>query len=333
MLVLSNALAGSGRDRIEDAVVRLANKERHKVVRINLIDEIVDIGREHISKDLDPPKLLNLDTKTLNSIKSFAFERIKRRIEESKGIDYILDSHASFWWKNSAINLTTIKDIRFLNPDLIVTLYASPNEVYANLIKRKEWQGKGIDELEIAIWQSQEVYTADIIASELGKQNYLIGSREDPQTLLDLIYHRDKPKVYVSFAMSHRKEGYEKLDRFVKRLRKHCIVFDPRSVDIMAYKVSGDKRLKDYIFNNTVKRDYHFIDQSDMVVVYLQELAYSSGVDSERIYAYTEGKPVLFYFPFKHYSPFTPYYADKMFEDENKLIRYIEQNQTKAQKQ
>jgi len=324
MLVLSNALAGSGRDSLEEEVVKLAAKEHHKIERINLIDEIVAIGREQVSKDLDSAKLLNLDIKTLNSIKGFAIEKIKKKIEEGRNIDYILDSHASFWWKNSAINLTTIKDIKSLSPDLIVTIYAVPNSVYSNLIKRREWQDKGIDELEIAIWQSQEVYTADIIAGELGKQNYLIGVKEDPHTLLDLIYRSSKPKVYISFTMAHRKTGYERLDRFVKSLRKHCIVFDPRSVDIMAYKVSGDKKLRDYIFNNTVKRDYHFIDQSDIVVVYLQELTYSSGVDSERIYAYTQGKPVLLYFPFKQYSPFTPYYADKMFSSERELIKYIE---------
>ena len=29
---------------------------------------------------------------------------------------------------------------------------------------------------------------------------------------------------------------------------------------------------------------------------------------------------VLLYFPFKNYSPFTPYFVDDMFENESKLI-------------
>jgi hypothetical protein len=55
----------------------------------------------------------------------------------------------------------------------------------------------------------------------------------------------------------------------------------------------------------------------------MSDLVYSSGVDSERMHAHYSGKKVLLYFPFERYSPFTPYFVDKMYNNEEELVDEI----------
>ncbi|EFD92853.1 MAG: hypothetical protein BJBARM5_0356 [Candidatus Parvarchaeum acidophilus ARMAN-5] len=143
-------------------------------------------------------------------------------------------------------------------------------------------------------------------------------------TLFELMYRKDKPKAYISFTIEHRKSGYEQLNSFIKNIKKYLIVFNPMAVDINAYKSAEEnERLKQLIFNQTVRRDFHFIDQTDLTIVYLSDLVYSSGVDGERMHAHFTGKKVLLYFPFENYSPFTPYFVDNMYKDEKELLNEI----------
>ncbi len=66
-----------------------------------------------------------------------------------------------------------------------------------------------------------------------------------------------------------------------------------------------------------------YIDQTDITIVYLSDLVYSSGVDGERMHAHFTGKNVLLYFPFEKCGPFTPYFVDNMFKSESDLIKEI----------
>jgi adenylate kinase len=322
MIVFSAATAGSNRSGLEKAVLRMAAKTGKKVKIVNFIDEMIKSAKD-LNKLITPSALPNLDIKTLEVLKRSAFHNISDQLKENPDYDYIIDGHMSFWWKSGPINLLNINDFKSLVPDLFVTIVSSPHEVLKTLKSRSEWTDKDIDSYEIAIWSELEIYTTDLISETFGKKNYLIAANEDSDTLYNLMYVSHRPKIYISFSIEHRDVGYERLDRFIKKLKKYSIVFNPRKIDISVYFASTDERLKSIIFNQTVRRDYHLIDQSDIVVVHMPTLVYSSGVDSERMHAHTNGKPVLLYFPFEHYSPFTPYFVDKMYKKENDLIREV----------
>ena len=323
MILFSTSVAGSNRVEIEGKVKQMAKRNGKRLEIINLVDEMVNVATE-LNKDLTPLTLLNLDKKVLDVLKSNALHRINEVIRKNPKTDYIIDGHTAFWWKNGPISLLDIDDFKELKPDAFITIIPTANEIKRSLIGNKEWKDSEIDLYEILIWSELELYTTDLISKTIGKANYLIGISEDPKTLYSLIYNPNMLKVYISFAMSYEDKNYAALSTFVKRLRNIAIVFDPRSVDLSAYKdYKNDSRIMKIAANQTVRRDYHLIDQSDMVVIHLSSLVYSSGVDSERMHAHSTGKKVLLYFPFKNYSPFTPYFVDKMYKTEGELLKEV----------
>ena len=319
MIVFSSAIAGSDRVNLENKTVKIAAKNGKKIEILNLIDEMVKAANK-TNPYINSRNLPNLDIENVRILKDSALRELKSYIDKNPKKDYIIDGHLSFWWRQGPLNLINSKDVKLINPDFFISVVNDPKNINKNLQSKKSWEDKAVDEYEIALWSELEIYTADLVSKFIGKKNYIIGASEDPLTLFELMYKNDKPKAYISFTIEHRKSGYEKLDSFIKKIKKYVIVFNPKAIDIGAYKVDENDRIKNLIFNQTVRRDFHFIDQSDMTIVYLSDLVYSSGVDSERMHAHFTGKKVLLYFPFKNYSPFTPYFVDDMFENESKLI-------------
>ncbi len=317
MIVFSSATAGSNRIDFEKRVVRMSHG---RIKIINLIDEIVREANK-TNPYISPVNLPNLDIEKIKHLKDDAVNSIIRRTNNKKN-DYIIDGRMSFWWRGGPIALLTLEDIKRINPDFLISMVSNPNDVVTNLKSKPTWQEKNIDGYEMAEWSEVEIYTADLISRSIRRKNYVIGTKENPSTLYDLIYSQHKPKAYISFSMAHKKRDYKKLDSFLRKIRKYLIIFDPRSVPVTQYKYKTD-RLREIVYNQTVRRDLHLIDQSDLVIIYLAELVYSSGVDSERMHAYSTGRETLLYFPFEKYSPFTPYFVDKMFNNEKDLIKEI----------
>ncbi len=322
MIIFSSAVAGCDRISIERKAVNLARKNGRRLEIINLIDEMVKVANE-TNPYINPKNLPNLDIENIKVLKDHTLQRIKERVKEDPKKDYIIDGHMSFWWREGPLNIMNSKDMKVLNPTFFISVVNDPRSINNNLHKKKSWEDKAIDEYQIALWSELEAYTTDLISNSVGKRNYIIGAREDPRTLFELIYKDYKPKAYISYSIEHRKSNYEGLERFIEKIRRYLIVFNPKSVDIDAYKISADERLKNLIFNQTVRRDFHLVDQSDITIVYMSDLVYSSGVDGERMHAHFSGKKVLLYFPFERYSPFTPYFVDKMYKSEKELIEEI----------
>ena len=112
--------------------------------------------------------------------------------------------------------------------------------------------------------------------------------------------------------------------RFGEQLGKRIITFDPLSVRDKAWLKShtGDdyadcpvdpaslsEEAKRYIDDQTVARDFQFIDQSDVVAVWYDTKNMSWGVASEVIHGSTTGKSVLVFHPASR-SPFLTFHAD-----------------------
>jgi len=324
MIVFSCAIAGSDRISLESKAMRIARQHGKNLEIINFIDEMVKVANK-TNPYINSKNIPNLDIENIRLLKENALKNIKNIIEENKKKDYIIDGHMSFWWRGGPLSLINSKDMRVLNHDFFISILNDPKNVNKNLQKKKSWEDKTVDEYEIALWSELELYTADLISNSINKKNYVVGSKEDPNTLYELIYRPDKPKAYISYTIEHRKSGYEALEKFIKKIKKYLIVFNPKAVDIDAYKENTNEKTKNLIFNQTVRRDFHLVDQTDITIVYLSDLVYSSGVDGERMHAHFTGKKVLLYFPFEKYSPFTPYFVDNMFKSESDVIKEIKE--------
>ena len=184
----------------------------------------------------------------------------------------------------------------------------------------------------------------------------------DPKVLYHIIYDVEKPKVegnkprmlkaYLSYPMTmvkDRDDIIERKNRLVEKLWENgVVVFDPSMVEDMILvekaeesgKTDGNIYIeefdvelpvkeildaKQYIIDHTVFRDYRLINQSDMVIVFYPVKELSAGVLSEMIYAYTHMKNVYAIFTQKDISPFFQTYSDKIFRDEDELLKYIEE--------
>ncbi len=184
--------------------------------------------------------------------------------------------------------------------------------------------------------------------------------KPDPSILYDIIYEYEIPiqlgekprkrRAYLSYPMTHiedRDEYFKMKDEFLEKLRKNnIIVFDPimvedhilldavssiNSEDEYVYIEEFDVEIpareiidaKDYIIDSTVNRDYRFIDQSDMVIVFYPTKHLSAGVLSEMNYGFTHMKRVYTYFTESDISPFFKNYSNYISNDVDDLINRI----------
>ncbi|HIQ13577.1 MAG TPA: hypothetical protein EYH44_04250 [Thermoprotei archaeon] len=180
----------------------------------------------------------------------------------------------------------------------------------------------------------------------------------DPSILYDILYDIELPlmegerprkrRAYLSYPMTHvedRKEFDRMKNDFLRRLRENnIVVFDPIMVEDhilldsiencnddevyieefdVALPVDEIKEAKDYIIDSTVYRDYRFIDQSDMVIVFYPTSKLSAGVLSEMNYGFTHLKKVYTYFTEPDISPFFRNYSNYISNDIDDLIRRI----------
>jgi len=188
------------------------------------------------------------------------------------------------------------------------------------------------------------------------------GDRPYPRLLRDIIYDYELPrglgerprkrKAYLSYPMTHVKnvpDFVERKDEFVEKLEKNnIIVFDPMMVEdyalIDAAREAGDRErvwvdafnveipvseimdAEEYIRDSTIARDYRFIDQSDMVIIFYPTSQLSPGVLSEMIYGFTHMKRVYTYFTEKDISPFLRNHSNYISDDPDSLISRIRED-------
>ncbi len=267
MIIFSSAIAGSNRINLEKKAIEIAKHKKNKKVKIiNFIDKMIESSIA-MGNPLTSADLLNVNFKTLSILKRSALHIISDIISENKNTDFIIDGHFSFWWKNGPINLINVGDIKQIDPDFILSVVPDISNVLKSLKSKSDWINKEINASEIAMWREIELYTADLVSNAVNVKNYIIGSNENPISLYGLMYDSKKPKIYVSYSMAHRGEDYKSVDRFINKLRRYTIVFDPKSVEDITDEIIDNSDLTNLIFNQTVRRDLHFVDQSDFVVI------------------------------------------------------------------
>src|SRR4030042_2031114 len=117
---------------------------------------------------------------------------------------------------------------------------------------------------------------------------------------------------------------------FLADLREYLTVFNPLAMSELerARDLVHDKDeemtpdLIRILEDQTVARDYKFIDQSDFVVVYYPVKEPSPGVLSELIYGFSHDKEVYMVFPYE-ISPFLQFYCTEIFKTGAELIDHL----------
>ena len=179
------------------------------------------------------------------------------------------------------------------------------------------------------------------------------------QTLYRLMFQPQMPKAYLSYPMTHvanLPKVLEEIAQFRQAMWDHFIIFDPGDLDeqqlyqdaanasergqkVMETEVLGQTLRFDVaevmqtagdIHSQIYARDFVLIDQSDMIISYIPEMAdgkpgLSSGVERELQHAHEATKEVyVIWRPRFAPSPFVTETATKVFKSTEQALEHFE---------
>ncbi|MSR18942.1 MAG: hypothetical protein EXS00_07235 [Phycisphaerales bacterium] len=321
------------------------------------------------SMDVRPGRILDLPIARLTNLRRAAFKDvISATMPTAAHPNVIVNTHATFRWRHGLFSAFDFDQVALLKPDCFICLVDNVEVVHhrlhaehtidATLKDCMVWREEEILATELmaqAMGCSNQFY----ILSR-GRQ------KETIETALRLVTRPEMRKVYPSFPMSHvvdMPEVLAEIDHFRAELAKHFITFDPGDVDEKLLLDRGIAAARDGrewievaphafggrsgaepirvnvreildiagdIDGQIYMRDFKLIDQSDMIVSLVPELAggvpgLSSGVERELHHAFEHTKEVyVVWKPRKAPSPFITETATKIFATVDAALEYFE---------
>jgi len=339
--IIISGISGSGRSAAITDLQKFTEKKypQKKIVIMNTNRKMWEVARE-LGMDVKREKMLDLAPPTLHALRSTVFERILKEVEEYEGknkdIAVIINTHATFRWREHLMPGLDFFYLTKLQPDLFITVIDVINDIYDTLEANPLWGGMN-NRLQIGIWQEEEAFITKLMAEIIKKPFYLIARRQPPNTLYKLIFEHDvSERVYLSYPMTHIKDSEKKkeIEDLTNELRDlGFIVFDPGTMELGKIHEEIPEDIRVFDFYQTVYRDFQLIDQGTMVVVFYPEIVHSSGVVNEQAYGFRNNKYVFAIFPAENYSPFTSFFADKTFISVETLIKYLKEEFIPSRKQ
>jgi adenylate kinase len=335
-------------------VVRIAGQRGHAVTLCNIGDMMYAEA-----PDVVPGRILDLPRTRLNTLRRAVFKDVLATAEKTRNL--IINTHATFRWKHGLFEAFDFDHMTALDADLYVTLVDNVDAVHERLSRDHDLTHTLKD---IMVWREEEILATEILAHAIGGHGrfYVLARGVEGQTassLVRLMFEPARKKIYPSFPMSHvmdMPDVLAEIDAFRDSLAEHFICFDPGDLDekrllfeaaeatkqgrqSVTLRVNG----RDLAFNVTdvagvardidsqiYARDFKLIDQSDMIVSYIPELAggipgLSSGVERELQHAFEGTKEVyVIWRPRKEPSPFVTETATRVFRSVEELFAHFQ---------
>lgn len=338
-----------------EKVARLAQDRGQPVTLCNVGDMMYAEAR-----DVVRGRILDLPRSRLNTLRRAVFKDILALAEKTENI--IINTHATFRWKHGLFEAFDFDHMTDLDADLYVTLVDNVDAVHERLQREHDVPHTLKD---IMVWREEEMLATEIMAHAVGGHGrfYVLARGQEGETaesLYRLMFEPARKKVYPSFPMTHVMDMpavLAEIDAFRAALSEQFICFDPGDLDekrllfdaaeatkrgeqTITVKVNG----RELVFNvpdiagvardidgQIYARDFKLIDQSDMIVSFIPELAsglpgLSSGVERELQHAFEGTKEVyVVWTPAKEPSPFITETATRVFRTVDELFRYFQQ--------
>jgi adenylate kinase len=345
MRVVCTGSSGSDRMGYLQGVQELARKNGVALEVCNVGDMMLEKA-EHIGRPVSREKILDLPVSSLEWLRGTVFEEIVRKAASHDNT--VIATHTCFRWKKYLSPAFDTYYLSQLDPDFYVTIIDDYDHIRDRLEATEQWRGK-LQLWEILVWRDEEAAITKILAQNFRKPHYLIAREEPPEILFDLMFRPERKRAYLSYPITaieeEQPEQLENVMDFLAELRKYLTVFNPLAMTELerARKLhnSGDEQitpeLMRMLHDQTVARDYQFIDQSDIVVVFYPVREPSPGVLSELIHGFSHNKEVYMVFPYE-ISPFLQFYCTAIFKTGAELIEHLaksgiismEQSETRA---
>ncbi len=335
-------ISGSGRKELLEDLKNQGLKNGKKII----IHDIGDIMFEECKRlriSFDDQRILDVDSTQLRLVRALAIKQVKISIQESEKNDldmHCIGIHAAFRWKHRLISGISYSDILTLKPDGFINVVDDVKRIYQINKKNPKWKSDPVPDIsETQEWLIEEEFLTEILAEVASKPMYLIARQQNIANLMDLFF-TNKKKIYLSYPITAIKDEKPNLLRkiqgpLIKRLEEYFVVFNPLDIKDMSLTYKSVKetelpelieqltsRAIDKIKTRTIARDYQFIDQSDLIIVFYLTDKVSPGVLSEILYAYRNQKPVYMVYQFK-LSPFLEEVISKIYPDIESLMRKL----------
>jgi adenylate kinase len=330
MRVVCTGSSGSDRMGYLQAVQQLADERGVSLEICNVGDMMLDKA-QNIGSPVSREKILDLPASSLEWLRGTVFEEIVRKAASHENT--VIATHTCFRWKKFLSPAFDAYYLSQLDPDFYVTIIDDYDQIRRRLEATDQWRGR-LRLWEILVWRDEEVVITGILAQNFRKPHYLIARQEPPEILFDLMFRPERKRAYLSYPITaieeEQPEQLENVGDFLAELRKYLTVFNPLAMTELErarkLRSKGDDEITDEITrmldDQTVARDYQFIDQSDMVIVFYPVREPSPGVLSEVIHGFSHDKEVYMVFPYD-ISPFLQYYCTEIFKTGAELIEHL----------
>ena len=346
------------------AVAELAGERGTTLPLFNVGNMMYDEG-----PDIRPGRILDLPLSRLASLRRAAFKDIIAQTSPvDSHPDIMVNTHATFRWRHGLFSAFDFDQMNTLAPNMFICLLDNVEVVHHRLHEEHDIDATLKDCMVWR--EEEIIVTELLAHAMGCHNDFYILSRgrhqDTVETALRLVTRPEMRKVYPSFPMSHvmdMPDVLAEIESFRAELAKHFITFDPADVDekllldngIAAAKEGrdwievephafGGRKSEDMIRVNVREildiagdvdgqiymRDFKLIDQSDMIVSLVPELAggipgLSSGVERELHHAFEHTKEVyVVWKPKKNPSPFITETATKIFSSVEEALTYFE---------
>lgn len=338
-----------------EKVCAIAHERGHKITPCNVGDMMYAEA-----PDVVKGRILDLPRTRLNTLRRAVFKDVLNIASREENV--IVNTHATFRWKHGLFEAFDFDHMKTFDADLYITLVDNVDSIHQRLLRDHDLPHSLKD---IMVWREEEILATEILAHALEAHGryFVLARGEDAATadsLVRLMFEQDKKRIYPSFPMSHvmdMPDVLAEIDGFRAALAEHFICFDPGDLDEkrllfeageatkkgettitldvngspLQFNVNDVTSVARDIDGQIYARDFKLIDQSDMIVSYVPELAsgipgLSSGVERELQHAFEGTKEVyVIWRPKKEPSPFVTETATRVFKTVDELFKHFQE--------
>ena len=353
MIIVVTGMVGVDKKSYLERVCQFAGERGKDVLLCN-------VGERMYAEAPDIPagKILDIPMKRLSSLRRSVFKDIIAKAEKAPNL--IVNTHATFRWRHGLFPAVDFDQMRQLNGDMYICLIDGVTALHVRLLKEHSIDHSLKD---LIVWREEEIISTEMLCKGINERTpfYCLarGAKEETtETFYELAFSETTKKAYLSFPMTYvgEMENVKKeIDEFRRLMKQFFACFDPGDLEEsdLSHK-SGQAKQKGLDFvevttlGQTVRldlnqvqqierdinsqiyaRDFMLIEQSDMIISFIPELAdgraaISSGVERELQHAHEAAKEVYVIWTAKQTpSVFITQTATKVFASTDAAVEFF----------
>jgi len=319
MIIVVTGMVGVDKRSYLEKVCQFAGERGKDVLLCN-------VGEEMYAEAPDIPagKILDVPMKRLSSLRRSVFKDIIAKA--TKAPNLIVNTHATFRWRHGLFPAVDFDQMRQLNADMYICLIDGVTALHVRLLNEHSIAHSLKD---LVVWREEEIIGTEMLCKGINEKIpfYCLArgaEGETTETFYKLVFDDVSKKAYLSFPMTHvgeMEDVKKEINGFRRLMKQFFICFDPGDLEESdlpdyahkaaqngAYFVEVEaqgktvrldlhevQQIERDINSQIYARDFMLIDQSDMIISFVPELAdgravISSGVERELQHAHEAAK-------------------------------------------